>query len=495
MKHHKPVLFSYLLWGWTWLAEPLGATDLSKELSLQEAQKLALSHASELKELDFAHTASQARIDAIDGAYDARLESKLSYLSDKQSAQARLQDRTQAASATLGVSKLWSSGASTRISAELRHSELDLPPSSLPPGFSSPFSFEINPEYQGIISFELRQPLWRGWMNRELDLNKQVASEGLISSEFSRKILSQAIASEVEQLAITLHHLHEQLRLARLMHTQAKRFHQKTKAMLALGRADEVDAASAWGAVVQADGQVLGLEIAIDETRLKLARRVTPETPSLKIKIKSHSLSNDLDLGQLEVESFFREQVLQNRLDLDQLRRLEGPILAELDLVKERHLPSLDAFAQVGANGLDDGFGSSLGELGGLSHNKFAIGLELKLELSQTASKKETLAARSRLSALQQKRRTLEAKLHSELSLIWHRYQAANKTIRQAEAQIRSVHKEIELESKRFAQARSDERAKLRFGMDHTRALLDKARAQASKHTLTAQLKHLRHGY
>lgn len=145
----------------------------------------------------------------------------------------------------------------------------------------------FNPGYTTRLELTARQPLWRNFLGRELELQQELASAGEIAPAYRLRLQLQGVQAETEQLAWALAALEEQLVVMRDLIALSQRFATLMENRRNLGRAEDLDVAAADAGLVAREGALLQLELARDDLRRRLAVRTgrpVEALPSLTLR-------------------------------------------------------------------------------------------------------------------------------------------------------------------------------------------------------------------
>lgn len=491
------LIFAALLTG---LLLPLPA----RSLDLDKALRLARANAVELAEIEADLQRARAEASIVFGAYDSGLFGNTRWLQDSSEQVSTFAgDRRDQTQGEFGFRKLLPTATLLQTSVKHLRDYTKYPPApepdpTAPPGTGA-LAFDVsqfqsfNPAYATRLEVLVKQPLWRNRFGRELDLQEELASLGILEPTYRRRIVLQAVQAETEGMYWTLAALEARLNLMEDLLRASRRFAGLMARRTEFGRADQVDVASAESAVVVQEGAVLELKLAAEDVRKRLAIRLADGSD---LKIPPHVLERGAlpaaSTDPHEARKLAREQRADLGLILESLR----PVRVQEKLAREEGRPSLSFVGSVASNGLEDGAAASAPDaFNDGNHLTYLVGLELDVNLGRTASREKLRAASARMASLEARARVLRRDIDRDIDLAFQALDAARQRIEQADRNVAGLQAKRDAEQKKFLQARSEEIAVLRYDMEITAAKVDRVSALQEIRQTEARIRHALHAY
>lgn len=479
---------------------PVGAEAASLDALLADARRSAV----ELAEFEAARKEADAQSASALAAYDLVLFGKAQIYDDSGELSSTFSgDRRSQIGGEIGVRKLLPTA--TFLQAAIKHqrdyTEYPPPPPPSPspipglpaqPGFDVSSFQSFNPGYTTRIELTARQPLWRNFLGRELQLQQELASAGKIAPAYRLRLQLQVVQAETEQLAWALAALEEQIVVMRKLIALSQRFATLMENRRALGRAEDFDVAAADAGLVAREGALLQLELARDDLRRRLAVRTGRAVEALP------SLTLQADAPPLPVSDVAaaRTYAAAHRHDLALLEASRAPLRTQQDLSREQRRPEVAIFGSLASSGLEGSFGRSVPDaVDDADHMTWAIGVEAQFNLDHTAPRAEGEAAMARLAALDAQRDVILRDVGREIELAFQALDGARRRLTQVERQREALVRKRDLARAQFRQARAEEIAILGYEIEVDNVELDRIDAQRALREAEARLRLALHAY
>jgi outer membrane protein TolC len=439
----------------------------ARAVALEDALKQARSTAPDLIESDLDAEKAEADVAAIDAAFDPMLFGSTQIARDTTEAQNSFSgDERKNTAAQVGVRKLYGSGTWTQLSYGYDRTQIEYP-AAAPAAPGVPViatGQKYNPGITNKLELQVNQPLLRNLGGREIELQKEAAGVGARAARNVRKIKEQAVQMETEQLWLATVRLKQQITLSNELITKSRKFRKLMDQRMAIGRADQVDVATAEANLVSQEGRQLALEIALEETRTRLAEKIGMNEKDLKINqgTLSRTLIN-LPVPNQEAAVQFAKK---NRYDLKNLTDMRTSLTSQNALIHEKSRPKLDAFVSASRAGLDEKMSDSTAKLYEKNNSQMALGLKFEMSLGGTDTRYNLASNTAQLKKLDAQERTIMSEVEKSIKLAWLTMRSARRQTEQAERQVSSLKKQEAAERRKFLQARTDEIGALRFEIE-----------------------------
>jgi outer membrane protein TolC len=497
-----------LLLGFCWILIP--HFGYAKTYSLSDLLSEARRNAPELREWRATYSKAKASSGAVEGAFDTTIFADTQFTHDKsQSPSTGAGDSRNMRQSTIGVRRMFGTGTKMEVAVEGARQETIYPEneSTTPtvdptnpgagqvPAFdNSVFEQDPNPSYQSKLALTISQPLWRNFGAEEVDLQQKIANNRSVGPGYTFRIQEQGVQAETEQLYWALLKLEEQIKITKKLVAKSREFRRLMNDRTKIGRADQVDVASAESSLVSQEGQLLDLELASEETRKRLSYRINPYGSSEPLTIRGDLTKSPLGLAapsRARAFSYGKE----NRLDLKMIQAQIPGVQAEKDLAREKDKPSLDLYSSLASNGLGEDQSGSQGEVGKFKHNTVTVGLKFEMSLGGSTGRAEMAASTAELQRLSAQRTTIERNFRREIDLAYTAHEASRKQSIQAEKNIKSLQRQLRAEQRKFKQARSEKIGAIRFEMEVLVAEMGRVEAHYKARLAESRVRHAIHSY
>jgi len=470
----------------------ISTSSTAQMLTLEDTLKLARENAPELEEYDFDRDQAEFEISAIDGLFDPTIFGSSQIASDKTEGQNSFTgDERRNLNSQVGIRKLYNTGTSTQLSYGYDRIDIDFAP--LPPGTPNVGGQKYNPGITNKIEALVSQPLLRNFNGREIDLQKEAAATGSKAPLNMKKLHMQAIQLEVEQLYLTASRLKQQISLTEALIKKTERFSKLVHQRTTIGRADQVDVATAESAVVAQEGRLLSLKIALDETLMKLGDKIGNDITESAIRQNIGAktllpLPPSIDGKELAF-------ALENRFDLKNLADAKTSFMAQSNLMREQDRPTLNAFVSAARVGLDNSYSESFNKLHEKNHSQLAIGLKFEMNLGSTGFSNKNAALLARVKKIEAQERTIASDVKRKIRLARLALSSSRKQALQAEKHIKTLKRQEAAERKKFLEARTDEIGAVRFEIEALSAESSLIEANYIARTAEANIRFALHAY
>ena len=444
--------------------------------TLEQALLLARKHSLKTLEWQALTNKIKAKSEGFEGAFDTTIYANAQNSADRsKSLQPTSGDSRDLTTVQIGAKKLFGSGTSIDMNIESQRQNINYPeiatdpnnPAAAAQAQASASSLQVNPNpnFQNKISLTISQSLWKNFGAREVDLQKKIALSQSIAPYYTGKIFEQIIQAETEQLFWTLQKLNDQITVAQNLVKKSNRFSTLMKRRISMGRADEVDMASAESQSVFHEGNLLNLEIAAEEIREKIAYRISPNDPDFSLKIKANLTSPPLALPA-KTRAAAKKQGIETRLDIQQISKQIPAVQAEKDLAVEQGKPEINLWGNLSANGIAEKNSEANKDLKDFKQRAVTIGVSFSMPIGNTASTTGVQAAGFASQKLGFQKEIIARDFRQEIDRAFTNLESANKRRLQSEKNIYSLERQLKEERKKFDQARSEEIASIRFEME-----------------------------
>ncbi|RMF17661.1 MAG: TolC family protein [Candidatus Dadabacteria bacterium] len=473
------------------------------QVSLTEALAAARSNAFELDEADTQLRQAEAQRDAVDGLFDPSLYGKTLWRQDRSETESAFAGRRRDAfQFELGTRKIFPTA--TAIEAKLVHdrSFVDYPP-PVSGSFDVSTFQTANPAYTTELQVSLRQPLWRNWLGREFDLQRELASAGILPAKIQTDLARQLAQARTEQAYWDLAELEARQALIKELIAKSRRFADLMKERVRYGRADHVDVADADANVVRQEGALVDLVFTAQYVRRLLRFSMNPrqglpeqiDGPAKVILADDALYHQPLPLPVSGAEEAYA-YAISHRVDLRLLDAQREPLVAQLDLIQEQNRPDLGLFATLGTNGLETTFGKSLIDpINDGRHLTYTIGLDANIVFRQRQRKAQEQEIAAKLAALDVQRQKILSDIRQQIEYAWAAFAAARQKEAHAHRAIETLRAKREAEYRKFLQARSEEIVVLSYDMEVLSATGDLIAAAKLARDGEVRLRTALHGY
>ncbi|SME95825.1 TolC family protein [Pseudobacteriovorax antillogorgiicola] len=478
------ILFMLLVWG---------DFALSVTLSLQEALKLAREHSSLPEKYLSQRQAFIAQGNRANQAFDTRLSFTYQQIEDdgELSSPSNGESRTRF-SREFKASKLLPTGTYIELGTQWDQQKVrySVDPASINPIFAPTY----NPEHQVLYGVTIRQSLWKNLWSRLVKLQQQVGIDQSITPSYRLEIEQQSRQGLVESYYWQLVALNQQKSVAEKLVKESRKFVRAMKRRKTIGRADEVDVASAEAAFVNHEGLLLNIDIHQTQIQSHLAHLLYGVGHrGQRIRVPARLPSNPRNQLPYRSASQALKQLAEHRLDIKMVRRLQDASHAKIDLAEESLKPELDLFASYHKRGIA---GEGDKALEDADNGDIAIvGLSVTWNIENKGAEQDRVAADYERRQWQAEEQVIYNGVARELEVAYKALAGTARQLRLKSNQIQSLTRQRNAEQEKLSQARSDDVAVFRYQIEIQMAELEKIDALASKMTYLSQIRTLLHSY
>lgn len=470
-----------------------------KKLTLKKAHELVLKSQNGLRTLQKNIDAVEQQAGAIDGAYNPRVTFDNIYSYDASSKnQPFAPKKSQIFNSDVGLSKMMGTGTKIKfgvglgfINSPKEDADLSTQEGRMIAGFTKDQKeTTLDPSFK----IEVSQPLLKGWMSKEIKLQKEKILGASLPLAFKKDEVSQALLYEMEMLFINYTDLEKQIAHFRRVKKDFNHLVQLMDKQKNLGRVDEL-------AIEKTRFRALSMDLTIDTLMLeqkRLAQSIFLKcdlTESEEKSFEVESLSFNRALSFKSPEEAYRFAA-KNRYDLKALLAKEDPARKDIDLVKEKSRPELDFFVSYKSNAKEEELSDSITSMLKQEHPQVSVGLKFVWKIGGDAYKSEHRSKVLALEAIESEKLDVLAKLKRDLEDEYLKLQTvrAKKTLN--EKLFASLEKQKRLEKEKFLQARGGGEASL-LSYDFERKEIEAKNLALKKQEEMAisQIKFLTHSY
>ena len=461
-------------------------SNASSSLTLKEALKLSRQNASEVGELSATLNETYYQSQTFDQAYDPILYMEGSQTTDKtMSTNIALGDERKVDQSKIGFKKFFSTGTSIDLQVSYSKQKILYPEDQTTAAISAQ---QIEPYVETGTQVEFSQSLWNNFLAREVYLAKQSSFTHHLGIKYDKEILMQSVQFQTESLYWRWLSINNQYTYAEKLADISKQYVTLMKQRSQLGRADEIDVATAESQWINHQGLKLDLKIARDDIANQLQYFLGKSWQSIR-------LNGDLFQSQNTFRSLSSDKGLSNRLDLKKIDVINSNLNYSIELEEEKQKPTLDLFAVARTNGIGSQTDDSLEKTQENKYLSSSVGLRFSINLGDYGSDNQKRAYLAKRQSMQLQKQTASRKAENEVSIAKYNHDAAKQLIAQAQRIKSSLDKQIEAEKKRLRQARSDKIAILRYEMERQQAELKYIQAHERSRLAEARLKWALHAY
>jgi outer membrane protein TolC len=396
-------------------------------------------------------------------------------------------DKMEATSYSFGVQKVWSFGLQSQLSYNL--SQIDIEREDFPPFIARDV---VNPLValnddstkkwsEGRTQLDLVQPLWKNWLGREYDLNREAIQAKLSAQRQGEQYKIRALMAQAEfiywQLALATDAVRTQE--GALVRFQKIRDWVKNRVNMSL--ADRAD-------LLQAEASVKARRF---ELELSMRDRV-----SLQRNFNSlRSVQGDrLEADVMPISSRMLSDMTMaagsiKRLDVEVARSLEKAAESEVQQWREKFKPDVSIFGSYATNSRDDSLGGAASDAFQADKPTMVIGLKFSTPLDRDLINRERdgLVKASEAARLEREQKEFNARQEWEDLM----RQLSDAKIRLSLAsEIESAQKQkLDYEKNRLERGRTTTYQILLFEQDYANAQLGTIKAKADILGIIAKLK------
>lgn len=489
---------------------------LAESLNLSQALEKMRSSALEYAEYENIEMQKQEKAKSISGAFQAKIEMENSALENEDLPQGSRFEKNRSWQHSLSLSQLTPWGGAYQL--QLKHSKNELyfesfralspqelaqlPPTETAilqmqqilrdPNFIAP----INPEYKSELSLNIRIPLWRN-ESREIELKQRMASALAPMERLKLQITQQNILHGIEMLFIQFSSLKSKRMTVTSMKQWAKKFTQLMIKREKFGRADRLDVADAQAKLIDWEGKLLSIDIAMEEILEEIKFRTLNQFKNLQVQelpLRQSIYRAVKDTGVLNknlLKKIF-DVSLQSRLDFKLMSLSKKPLQWQKELTVEEHSFQFDLFAQASYAGLKDRAESSFKDA---DKPRSLVGVSFSKTLGSSGYRSQMAENSFATAAIESKIALWKQTQMRELQMQLLTYDAQIRKLAQAANHIVSIRSLLKEERKKIRQARSDEVATIRYEMDLLSSKLNQLEAETAMRTAESKLNLLLHKY
>jgi outer membrane protein TolC len=396
-------------------------------------------------------------------------------------------DKMEATTYSFGVQKIWSFGLQSQLSYNL--SQIDVEREDFPPfigdGVVNPL-VALNDEStkkwsEGRTQLDLVQPLWKNWLGREYDLNREATQAKLSAQRQGEQYKIKALLAQAEfiywQLALATDAVRTQE--GALVRFQKIRDWVKNRVNMSL--ADRAD-------LLQAEA---GVKARRFELELSMRDRVSLQRSFNSLR----SVQGDrLEADVMPISSRMLSDMTMaagsiKRLDVEVARSLEKAAESEVQQWREKFKPDVSIFGSYATNSRDDSLGGAASDAFQADKPTMVIGLKFSTPLDRDLinREREGLVKASEAARLEREQKEFNARQEWE-DLV---RQLRDAKIRlQLAGEIESAQKQkLDYEKNRLERGRTTTYQILLFEQDYANAQLGTIKAKADILGIIAKLK------
>jgi len=466
------------------------ANALNLNAALKETRKQVWE--PKLLSFDIAQINSEAK--GVDSAFNWQLQSSVSKTIDETPNQSQFSgDKREIFNSEIGMKKMFQTGTAMEFSISTGSRELTFD-TTAPATAASPVP-TINPEETAQVKLTVSQPLLRNYGAKLVDIKRELIYLKKIDPFFRKRIINQTEQGKTEQLYWKLAGIQARRNNIMKLVKLSKKFVKLMKKRERIGRADQVDVASAEAKVVNNEGLLLNLnvvrqlvtkQIFFQVYASKIPKSFSVQTPSLRsspLKLPAQSVSGIHKIAR------------KKRQDLQMLKAFAIPPKKQLTLVEEQEKPNLDLFVSASGNGLEEKLGDAFSDAAAAKNPSVTVGLKFNMKLGNSRLVSQRSITNFQVMKSEAQIQNKRHEIYRDIELAWLEKLTGSQQQIQANAHIRSLKRQRKAEKTKFKQARSGEIGVVRYDMEIIAADNGRISALETIRTAEAKLRLLSHSY
>ena len=470
----------------------LNLTAFGRTLTLSDALTKARQQSRITEKYRNQRDAAVALGNKFNGAFDTSLHFNYQQIEDKGdlSSPSNGNQRNQF-KRDMKVSKFLPTGTYIELNSQWNQQKVkyDTDPSLINPLFAPSY----NPEHQILYGITVRQSLWQNFWAGLIKLQQRVGLTGAISPSYQLEVELQNIQGLVENYYWQLISLNQQQKVTKQLIEKSRLFVKSMKNRARVGRADDVDIASAEAALVQHEGLLVNVENGQSQIRTHLKHLLYGVHSSKKVMVPPRLPTRPPKSLKYRTAFQAMKMLPKHRLDIQMIRKLQSATDLKVDLAEESLKPKVDLFASYQKRGIGGSASDSAEDLN--NGDITAIGITVDWSIEGKAARQDRLAASFEKKQLLGEEAHIVQTVSREIDAAYKVLQGTDRQISLKNSQISSLNSKKEAEKRKLSQARSDDVAVYRYEIEIQMAMLEKIEAQANKMLQTAKIKTLLHDY
>ncbi|WP_141733746.1 TolC family protein [Oligoflexus tunisiensis] len=396
-------------------------------------------------------------------------------------------DKMEATTYSLGVQKIWSFGLQSQLSYNLNKIDIERDdfPSLLAPGVINPL-VALNDDStkrwsEGRTQLDLVQPLWKNWMGREYDLNREATQAKLSAQRQGEQYKIKALLAQAEFIYWQLALATDAVRTQEGALVRFQKIRDWVKKRVNLSLADRAD-------LLQAEA---GLKARRFELELSKRDRISLQRTFNSLR----SVQGDrLEVDIMPISSRMLSDMTMaagsiKRLDVEVARSLEKAAESEVQQWREKFKPDVSIFGSYAANSRDDSLSGAASDAFKSDKPTMVIGLKFSTPLDRDLINRERTGLVKASEAARQEREQMEFNARQEWEDLMRQLSDAKIRLHLAN-EIESAQKQkLDYERNRLERGRTTTYQILLFEQDYASAQLGAIKAKADILGIIAKLK------
>lgn len=381
-------------------------------------------------------------------------------------------DKTQAEGATIGVSKLFSSGTSIKASYTAQHTEIS---NASPTAFPQPDFYEAHP------TLEINQPLWRNGLGKETKATAEVANLQAEVQQHTEAYKQRMTLAQAESTYWRLALARENVAMQKDSLSRAMKIRQWNQERVRLSLGDKADLYQADTAVKGRELEVLGAE---DELQAAMRAFNTARGVSGDVVAENLQKIDQNLLASLKVPS-----TPKTRPDVEAARKSAKMAAAAATLTDQKYKPSVDLFGTFSFNGRDKEMSEATSDSFKPDTPTTIVGLKFSMPLSSDLVRRSREGGALSASAAENAAQRQEFEMQRDWQDLTARFDDAQKHLKLTTTFEKVQAEKVEYERQRLRRGRTTTYQVLAFEQDYANSQLNRIRAEANILGLIAQMK------
>jgi outer membrane protein TolC len=429
--------------------------------------------------------ARQANLDLIEGSkmtikdgdsvYVPTLTSQFSQLNDsKEPTSPFMGNKTHATSFSTGIQKQWDFGLSSKLSYTLSSVEQLGLPSNLFPGGALRYT-------TGLTQLELSQSLWRNFLGSEFKATSEIAEASSMAVHHAERFKQKMLIAQAESAYYRLALAREAIKIQKDLVERARQILDWASKRVRNQLADRAD-------MLQAKAAYQSREI--DYKNQMNEERSAALTFNTLRNLQNETVADELQSVSIsDVMSLKAPKKADLPADLAAAEQNERIQAAQNELAKQKTLPDVSLFGNIGLNGVDSFKNPAIRESFNTNTPTYLVGIKLSMPLTVfDASDIRAGRERQRLAAESNVRQKRLESLQNWEDLN-QKFTESLERLKLIEALATAQKEKLDHEKYRLQVGRTTTYQVLLFEQDFAQAVLAKIRTETEILSLHSQLK------
>ncbi|MDA9951044.1 TolC family protein [Oligoflexaceae bacterium] len=476
--------------------QQLSAQSLNKVL--EDVRRSSLSFKKEHAN----YQAKSAEIDAADQVYDFRLGLDIRRAKDGSAQNNRFSgDERRRNEQDVHISKQFITGTQVKLGYKREWHETEFPPATPPqtlpdgtvvPGQDSSSATRFNPGYFNTFSLTLLQPLYKNFMSRQVEHQKELLKKAAEIPRYSSLLLLQADQFKAESLYWRLIAANKKLLVVKQIFDKSREFSKQMGRQVKIGRAENVDLADAEARVLNTETSLVELEMVQLDIKTQLL--------NLMGVGESNLFEGPLDEADLKLQHKTADEAaafaVKSRLDLRMISARKSMTESQKLIAEEDGKWDISLYAAYDANAIATSQSESFKEAKDRQNVRTVYGIKMDMPIGGDTASLAKIKARSyEAAALETERQDVLRTIKQGLRIAYLRLSSSKRKVGLIQQQISSLKKKKSEEQQKLRQARSDRVAVIRYEMEVLNAELELINSHEAQRLAEAECRFLIHGY